>query len=193
MYKFLLNVLLIVLSIAGMLAAVSIFIFAPHEFGHLLAGLAMGFDVTTFSIGLGDELIGFNAFGIHWQLAPIPLGAYVELNTCCVDGDPVNLMEASHAGMVSHPAVFFSLLVGPIVNIALGLIALKVIVNKLHKLAGGSLTSLTIVKLELYSLFRSLIDMAPPQAYKDYFEILKIMVSKTKPSFLPDSPSASVY
>lgn len=50
-----------------------------HEMGHYLVGRWCGIGVTTFSIGFGPELIGFNdRRGTRWKLSAVPLGGYVK-------------------------------------------------------------------------------------------------------------------
>ncbi|WP_426442426.1 RIP metalloprotease RseP [Bradyrhizobium genosp. P] len=50
-----------------------------HELGHFLVARACGVRVTTFSIGFGPELVGFNdRHGTRWKVCSIPLGGYVK-------------------------------------------------------------------------------------------------------------------
>lgn len=50
-----------------------------HEMGHFLVARWCGVKVTTFSIGFGRELWGFDdRHGTHWRIAAIPLGGYVK-------------------------------------------------------------------------------------------------------------------
>jgi regulator of sigma E protease len=50
-----------------------------HELGHFLVARWCGVRVTTFSIGFGPELIGFNdRRGTRWKVCAIPLGGYVK-------------------------------------------------------------------------------------------------------------------
>ena len=50
-----------------------------HELGHFLISRACGVRVTTFSIGFGPELVGFNdRHGTRWKACAIPLGGYVK-------------------------------------------------------------------------------------------------------------------
>jgi regulator of sigma E protease len=50
-----------------------------HELGHFLVARWCGVTVTTFSIGFGRELWGFDdRHGTHWRVAAIPLGGYVK-------------------------------------------------------------------------------------------------------------------
>ncbi len=47
--------------------------------GHFLVARWCGVTVTTFSIGFGRELWGFDdRHGTHWRIAAIPLGGYVK-------------------------------------------------------------------------------------------------------------------
>jgi regulator of sigma E protease len=50
-----------------------------HELGHFLVARWCGVRVTTFSIGFGREIAGFNdRHGTRWRIAWIPLGGYVK-------------------------------------------------------------------------------------------------------------------
>lgn len=50
-----------------------------HELGHFLVARWYGVDVTTFSIGFGPEIFGWNdRKGTRWRVAWIPLGGYVK-------------------------------------------------------------------------------------------------------------------
>lgn len=50
-----------------------------HELGHFLVARWCGVSVTTFSIGFGREIFGFNdSRGTRWRFAWIPLGGYVK-------------------------------------------------------------------------------------------------------------------
>jgi len=50
-----------------------------HELGHFLVARWCGVSVTTFSIGFGRELMGWNdRKGTRWRVAAIPLGGYVK-------------------------------------------------------------------------------------------------------------------
>ena len=49
-----------------------------HELGHYLVGRWCGVRVSTFSIGFGPELIGWNdRSGTRWRIALLPLGVFV--------------------------------------------------------------------------------------------------------------------
>ena len=49
-----------------------------HELGHYLVGRWCGVRVSTFSIGFGPELIGWNdRSGTRWRIALLPLGGFV--------------------------------------------------------------------------------------------------------------------
>ena len=50
-----------------------------HELGHFLVARWNGVKVSTFSIGFGKELFGFNdKYGTRWRFAAVPLGGYVK-------------------------------------------------------------------------------------------------------------------
>lgn len=50
-----------------------------HELGHYLVGRWCGVRISTFSIGFGPELWGFDdRHGTRWRVAAIPLGGYVK-------------------------------------------------------------------------------------------------------------------
>lgn len=50
-----------------------------HEMGHYLVGRWCGIGASTFSVGFGPELVGFNdRRGTRWRLSLIPLGGYVK-------------------------------------------------------------------------------------------------------------------
>ena len=70
------------LSLAGTILAflfvLTIIVFI-HEMGHFLAARWCGVAVSTFSIGFGPELAGFNdRKGTRWKISAIPLGGYVK-------------------------------------------------------------------------------------------------------------------
>ena len=50
-----------------------------HEGGHYLAARLCGMRVERFSIGFGPTLIGFRRGGTTFQIAPIPLGGFVQI------------------------------------------------------------------------------------------------------------------
>ena len=50
-----------------------------HELGHFLVARWCGVGVSTFSIGFGKEVFGWNdRHGTRWRLSWIPLGGYVK-------------------------------------------------------------------------------------------------------------------
>jgi regulator of sigma E protease len=60
------------------LALLTIVVFI-HELGHFLVARWCGVKVSTFSIGFGREIAGFNdRHGTRWRLSWIPLGGYVK-------------------------------------------------------------------------------------------------------------------
>src|SRR5215467_15522979 len=50
-----------------------------HEGGHFLVARLCGMRVERFSIGFGPTLIGFKRAGTMFQIAPIPLGGFVQI------------------------------------------------------------------------------------------------------------------
>ncbi len=50
-----------------------------HELGHFLAAKWRGVTVLKFSMGMGPELVGFNAGGTRYCIAWIPLGGFVQM------------------------------------------------------------------------------------------------------------------
>jgi regulator of sigma E protease len=60
------------------LALLTVVVFI-HELGHFLVARWCGVRVSTFSIGFGREIAGFNdKHGTRWRLSWIPLGGYVK-------------------------------------------------------------------------------------------------------------------
>ena len=69
---------LLIGTIVPFLFVLTVVVFV-HEMGHYLTGRWCGIGVTTFSIGFGPELFGFNdRHGTRWKLCAIPLGGYVK-------------------------------------------------------------------------------------------------------------------
>ena len=50
-----------------------------HEGGHFLVARLCGMRVERFSIGFGPTLLGFKRGGTTFQIAPIPLGGFVQI------------------------------------------------------------------------------------------------------------------
>src|SRR3954471_4544646 len=50
-----------------------------HEGGHFLVARLCGMRVERFSIGFGPPVIGFTKWGTEFQIAPIPLGGFVQI------------------------------------------------------------------------------------------------------------------
>jgi regulator of sigma E protease len=66
-----------------------------HELGHFLVARWCGVKVSTFSIGFGREIAGFNdRHGTRWRLSWIPLGGYVKF-----------MDDANEASMPSKDAI----------------------------------------------------------------------------------------
>lgn len=62
-----------------------------HEWGHYIVAKLCGVRITTFSIGFGKELFGWNdKSGTRWRLAALPLGGYVQMFG---DADPSSSVQ----------------------------------------------------------------------------------------------------
>ncbi len=103
-----------------------------HELGHYLVGRWCGVRVTTFSIGFGPELIGWNdRSGTRWRIALLPLGGFVRFFG---DVDPASTPDYDTAEALSpeERAVsfvfqpvwkrFLIVLAGPLASILLGIV-----------------------------------------------------------------------
>src|SRR5882672_8961469 len=66
------------LSIAEAILGLGLLI-VLHEGGHFLAARLCGMRVERFSIGFGPTLLGFKWGGTTFQVAPIPLGGFVQI------------------------------------------------------------------------------------------------------------------
>ena len=103
-----------------------------HELGHFLVGRWCGVRVSTFSIGFGPELFGWNdRQGTRWRVALLPLGGYVRFFG---DADAASTPDHS-ATAVMTPADkavsfffqpvwkrFLIVLAGPVASILLGIV-----------------------------------------------------------------------
>jgi regulator of sigma E protease len=86
-----------------------------HELGHFIVARWFGVEVTTFSIGFGPEVFGWNdRKGTRWRVAWIPLGGYVKF----VDDENVASVPTGHGeaasagGTAAKPGLFHSKPVG---------------------------------------------------------------------------------
>lgn len=97
-----------------------------HELGHFIVGRLCGVRITTFSLGFGPELFGFeDKKGTRWRVAAIPLGGYVKFfgdaNAASMpDAEKIALMPPEErAGSFFHKPVWKRTLVvaaGPLAN-----------------------------------------------------------------------------
>lgn len=85
-----------------------------HEFGHLLAGMYYGLDITTYSIGMGPALLQYEWQGLTWQLASIPFGGYCEFAEGQVIPPAVALAGPLFGALLAIPAAW------PVILDALG-------------------------------------------------------------------------
>ncbi|MGY2052916.1 RIP metalloprotease RseP [Methylobacterium sp. JK268] len=120
-----------------------------HELGHFLVGRWCGVGVTSFSIGFGPELFGFNdRRGTRWKLSAIPLGGYVKFvgdqNGASVP-DPASLarMSAAERAVSFHTQPVWKRIAivaaGPIANF---LLAILVFAGSIYALGRMEVTPL---------------------------------------------------
>jgi regulator of sigma E protease len=64
----------VVLAILGLAILIIV-----HEAGHMLAARLCGMRVERFSVGFGNALVSFKRGGTVYQIAPIPLGGFVQI------------------------------------------------------------------------------------------------------------------
>lgn len=91
-----------------------------HELAHLGAARMLGIEVQGFALGFGRELVGHNAFGIHWAIRALPLGGFVKLR-----GEEGADGPNSFAAATTRRKVIV-LLAGPAANIAFAVVLLTV-------------------------------------------------------------------
>jgi len=117
---------LILLAFLGMISVLVFF----HELGHYLVARLFGIPAETFSIGFGQELVGWtDKQGTRWKIAWLPLGGYVKFvgdmtpasTPVDVDSIPEHLRE--HAFQL-RPVWqrFFVVLAGPLANFLLAIV-----------------------------------------------------------------------
>jgi regulator of sigma E protease len=100
----------ILIAIAGLGVLVVL-----HEGGHFLAARLCGMKVERFSIGFGPTILGFKHKGTIFQIAPIPLGGFVQITGL----NPNE--EFDHADPYVYPnrprwMRFFTIVAGPLAN-----------------------------------------------------------------------------
>lgn len=103
-----------------------------HEMGHYLVGRWCGIYATTFSIGFGKEIWGFNGKdGTRWRLAMIPLGGYVKFfgdeNAASMPDDEQidEMSDEDKARSFHHASVLrrsLTVLAGPMANFILTIV-----------------------------------------------------------------------
>lgn len=97
-----------------------------HEGGHFLVARLCGMRVERFSIGFGPTLIGFKRGGTTFQIAPIPLGGFVQI-TGLNPGE-----EFDHADPYVYPnrprwMRLATILAGPAANYATAFVLMLVV------------------------------------------------------------------
>lgn len=103
-----------------------------HEMGHYLVGRWCGIYATTFSIGFGKEIWGFNGKdGTRWRVAMIPLGGYVKFfgdeNAASMPDDEQidEMSDEDKARSFHHASVLrrsLTVLAGPMANFILTIV-----------------------------------------------------------------------
>lgn len=143
-----------------------------HELGHFSVGRWLGMPVTTFSLGFGRELVGWDdRHGTHWRLALVPLGGYVRFTS------PETAGAASfHLRPVGHRTLV--VLAGPLANFLLAFlvyVGLNLFVGQrtdeavVGKLDDG--TPAAVAGLRRGDLVRS-IDGRPVETFSDIERLL---------------------
>lgn len=108
-----------------------------HEMGHYLVGRWCGIAASSFSIGFGPEIWGFNdRHGTRWKLSLIPLGGYVKFlgdmnatSSAPDEGELAGLSEEERARAFHVQPVwkrFLTVLAGPVFNFLLTILVFSV-------------------------------------------------------------------
>jgi regulator of sigma E protease len=111
----------IVLAIVGLGLLIML-----HEGGHFLVARLCGMRVERFSIGFGPTLVGFKRGGTLFQIAPIPLGGFVQI-TGLNPGE-----EFDHADPYVYPNLprwmrLATILAGPAANYATAMVLMFIV------------------------------------------------------------------
>src|SRR3954468_9958494 len=86
-----------------------------HEGGHFVVARLCGMRVERFSIGFGPTLIGFKRNGTLFQIAPIPLGGFVQITGL----NPAERFDASDPYVYPNRPRWmrlFTIVAGPLAN-----------------------------------------------------------------------------
>jgi regulator of sigma E protease len=115
------------------LALLTVVVFI-HELGHFLVARWCGVKVSTFSIGFGREIAGFNdRHGTRWRLSWIPLGGYVKFMDDANEASmpskaQIDAMSADDKAHSFHakslPQKSAILVAGPLANFLLAIVIL---------------------------------------------------------------------
>jgi len=116
-------------TIAAFLLVLGVLIFV-HELGHFLVARWYGVRVLTFSLGFGPKIIKFTRGDTEYCVSAVPLGGYVKMAGETVQDDRVGAPDEFLSK--SKWVRFQVYLAGPVMNIALAIIASTVV------LAGGA-------------------------------------------------------
>jgi regulator of sigma E protease len=110
-------------DLIGVAVALGVIIFI-HEMGHLLVAKAFGIRVTTFSLGFGPRLWGFQRGDTDYRVSAVPLGGYVKLGGEVPEeatGDPAEFLSRPRWQRI---AVY---LAGPTMNIVLAVVLIAAV------------------------------------------------------------------
>ena len=116
-------------TILAFLLVLGVLIFV-HELGHFLVARWYGVRVLTFSLGFGPKIIKFTRGDTEYCVSAVPLGGYVKMAGETVQDDRVGAPDEFLSK--SKWIRFQVYLAGPVMNIALAIIALTAV------LAGGA-------------------------------------------------------
>ena len=129
------NPLRLLIVVAG-LVALGVFVSVPvlvlvlalilciflHEVGHFVAARRSGMLVTEFFIGMGPRIWSFRRGEVEYGLKAFPLGAYVRIIGMS-NLDPVDEADEQRTyRSKSYPRRLVTVLAGPAVNIAIGVV-----------------------------------------------------------------------
>lgn len=113
------------------LLVLSVVVFV-HEFGHYYVARRNGVRIETFSIGFGQELLGWNdRHGTRWKLSLIPLGGYVKmLGDADASSATIDLAAAGRPDSFPSKSVWQRMAIvvaGPMANFVFAIVALALL------------------------------------------------------------------
>ncbi len=128
-----LDIITIIHAVASFIFVLSVIVFI-HEYGHYWVAKKAGVKITSFSIGFGKEIFGWNdKAGTRWKVSMIPLGGYVQMfgdesAASTPDNDALTEMSEEDKKVAFHTqpllARFLIVLAGPVANFIFAIIIL---------------------------------------------------------------------